>query len=129
MNQKRNARPNFWLLAEPSEDGMAPLTLWLSGTKALAVFSAREEAEMYASFGSGLGGRWEARRVDDGKLLSLLVKGADGLEYVALDPLPEELSWLPLELIGLRWDRFMRLLSTRMPPNLQPEFTKLPERE
>jgi len=57
--------------------------------------------------------RWASWRVDDRKLLSLLEKVGDGLEYVALDPMPDGLEWLPLGLISLSLYRFMRLLINR----------------
>jgi hypothetical protein len=96
----------YWLIMR-SRRGIAEVfTVWVSGEKALPVFSFREEAEMYLWFEAPDGG-WQIEEVGAGELLEVFSGPYGSVRRVALDPLPEMVSYPMLSFVSVSRERFM----------------------
>lgn len=105
-------RHRFWLLLEEGRPLEEALCLGLpGGGEVLAVFSHREEAELF-SWLAGLGGRWRARESSAGEVVSLLCGPFVGTEGVALDPVAGMLGEGLLPLVTVRRERFAERLAS-----------------
>jgi hypothetical protein len=111
----------FWVIFAGEHRLTRPLTLGLEGDKeALAVFSYKEEAEMFLrSFGPAQEG-WRVRETSAGEVVSLLYGPCYGAKAVALDPLPRMPADGFLGLVALERRRFVGWVTDReqnpMPP-------------
>ena len=77
--------------------------------EALAVFGFEEEAEMFSLWASG--GAWRLKGTTAEELAEMLSGPYATVRFVALDPLPELISWGMVGLVSLRRERFVdRLL-------------------
>ena len=138
--RRRNERPSgsaFWLIFADEHTLMHPLTVALPGSgEALAVFSSKEEAEMFLWLGIE-GDDWRIRETSAGEIISLLYGPCSEAKSVALDPFPEMLADGLAGLVALDRARFLervarrgrargsancwRPSSTRLPPGYHPE--------
>ena len=97
----------YWLVAKREAGRTAPLTVTLpGGGEALPVFSFEEEAEMFLWFVEN-GDEWLAFEVSGGELISLLFGPRAVAENVALDPSPEIMAELAVDLVTLSRERFV----------------------
>ena len=91
-----------------------PLTLDLEGGReALAVFSHKEEAEMFLRSSETAGEGWHIRETSAGEVVSLLYGPCCGAKSVALDPLPQLLAEGFLGLVALERSRFVEWVTVR----------------
>jgi hypothetical protein len=117
----RPASSTYWLIARPYYSGMEPLTLTRSTREGefevLPVFSYHEEAEMFLHLGGALGvagadhkdhAGWHVRQSEGGELISLLRGRCAGIKEVALDPLPQMIKDMTVELVSVLRERFIR---------------------
>lgn len=113
LTEKTTTRPPpatavYWLVAR-GENGRSE-TLTIGGDEeTLPVFSFREEAEAFLSFGA-LGEGWGIRRATAGELASILMGPCVGVGSVALDPMPEHAFEGMLRLVSLGRERFLSRL-------------------
>ncbi len=100
----------YWLLARGEAERTEMLTVDLDGLGgALAVFGFEEEAEMFSLWASG--GKWRLEKATAEELAGMLSGPYAAVGFVALDPLPELVSWGMVGLVSLRRERFLdRLL-------------------
>ena len=100
----------YWLLARSEAGRTEMLTVDLDGREgALAVFGFEEEAEMFSLWASG--GKWRLKETTAEELARMLSGPYTAVRFVALDPLPELVSWGMVGLVSLRRERFVdRLL-------------------
>ncbi len=100
----------YWLLARSEAGRTEMLTVDLDGLGgALAVFGFEEEAEMFSLWASG--GEWRLKETTADELAEMLSGPYVDVRFVALDPLPELVSWGMVGLVSLRRERFVdRLL-------------------
>jgi hypothetical protein len=100
----------YWLLVRGEAGRTEMLTMDLDGLGgALAVFGFEEEAEMFSLWASG--GQWRLKETTAEELARMLSGPYAALRFVALDPLPELVSWGMVGLVSLRRERFVdRLL-------------------
>lgn len=92
---------------------MEALTIDLDGQgKALAVFGFEEEAGMFSLW--ALGDEWRLRETTARELVGMLSEPHAGVEFVALDPLPELVSRGMTCLVSLSRDRFVDRLIGRV---------------
>lgn len=99
----------YWLIARGREGSTKMLTIERDGGVAVPVFSFHEEAEMFLSL-EALGEGWGLRRADAGELASTLAGPCSGVEFVALDPLPQMLRRETVGLVSLSRERFVHRL-------------------
>jgi hypothetical protein len=98
---------SFWVVLE-SGTWTAPFTVLLpEGKKAIALFSAEEEAMMFCHL-SKQGKKGSIRHTTAGGVLSLLYGQWAVARHVALDPLPEILGGGLLGLLTLDKEHFTR---------------------
>lgn len=105
----------YWLISGGA--GLSDvLTLDLDGIgRTLPVFSFKEEAELFLSFG-GLGEGWLAGENGAGDLVALLLGACADVESVVLDPLPAMLPDSTAGLVVMSLRRFVdRFLATEEP--------------
>ncbi len=102
----------YWLLARSEAGRTAMLTVDLDGREgALAVFGFEEEAEMFSLWASGE--EWRLKQTTAEELAAMLSGPYPAVRFVALDPLPELVSWGMVGLVSLRRERFVdRLLES-----------------
>ena len=102
----------YWLLARSEAGRTEMLTVDLDGQGgALAVFGFVEEAEMFSLWASG--GAWRLKGTTAEELAEMLSGPYATVRFVALDPLPELVSWGMVGLVSLKRERFVdRLLET-----------------
>ncbi len=99
----------YWLLARGEIGRTEMLTVDLDGLGgALAVFGFEEEAEMYSLWASG--GEWRLEKTTAEELAGMLSGPYSAVRFVALDPLPELVSWGMVGLVSLRRERFLKRL-------------------
>jgi len=100
----------YWLLARSEAGRTEMLTVDLDDLgEALAVFGFEEEAEMFSLWASG--GAWRLKGTTAEELAEMLSGPYATVRFVALDPLPELISWGMVGLVSLRRERFVdRLL-------------------
>lgn len=80
----------FWLIEKRGEERTETLTIRLDGAQeALPVFSFPDEARLFVSLGGFEKSGWRVVESTSSALLLALANGAQRVEYVALDPLPE----------------------------------------
>ena len=105
----------YWLIVK-SEAGQAEvLTVDPDGLgEALAIFSFEEEASIF-SLGA-LGARWRLREITARELIQMLLGPCAGVGFVALDPLPEIISWGMVGLVSMSRKRFVDHLIERADP-------------
>ena len=106
-------RPRWWLIAR-NGDGRAEI-LSVSGgddEEALAVFSFREEAELFLAFGR-LEDCWQTRESTAEELVTVLQDTCAVAGSVALDPLPEMLTETTVGRVRLGWKRFVECVLRR----------------
>lgn len=102
----------YWLLVRSEAGRTEALTVDLDGRgEALAVFSFEEEVGLFSLWASG--GEWRPRETPVGELIEMLLGPSAGVEFVALDPLPELVSRGMLSLVGLERVRFVDRLVGR----------------
>ena len=100
------AGPTYWLIpGRPGPDDVFVLDLAGFG-RSLPVFSFREEAELFLTFG-GLGDGWRVGEGRVGDLLALFLGACADVESVILDPLPAALGDSTIGLAGLSPGRFV----------------------
>ena len=115
-NAQHYCRPAvFWLIVKKEGGHEDALTLGLDGEeesrKTLPVFCFEDEARMFLSFGT-LGDGWQPKETTVGELTSILLASCAGVEFVALDPLPELVCRRMVRLVSLRKKQFVdRLIS------------------
>lgn len=104
----------FYVLFASEHLLIHPLTLELEeGKEALAVFSHKEEAEMFLrSFETAEEG-WHIRETSAGEVVSVLYGPCCGAKSVALDPLPQMLAEGFLGLVALERNRFVEWVTAR----------------
>ncbi|MDP9481581.1 MAG: hypothetical protein M3R38_38950 [Actinomycetota bacterium] len=103
----------WWLIFRSAGRGVTweALTVDLDGEEALAVFSFREEAEMFLELEGLARNGWRVRESRAGELASVLCGPCAGVEGVALDPPSEIVADRALALIYMGRDAFLdRLL-------------------
>ncbi len=112
--------PAYWLLVRSeTEDGREDgdggagwaraHTVKLQGSEeALALFSFKEEAEMFARIEAGAG--WVVWEVRAEELLFILREASAAVEHVFLDPLPPVVGGEMLDVVRLSRERFEDLL-------------------
>ena len=105
----------YWLLVKDEAGRTEALTVGLEGRReALAVFGFEEEAGMFSLWSSEEG--WRIRETTAGELAGMLSGPHAGVEFVALDPLPELVSRGMAGLVSLRRERFLDRLFERAEP-------------
>jgi hypothetical protein len=104
----------FWVIFAGEHQLTRPLTLGLEGDKeALAVFSYKEEAEIFLrSFGPAEEG-WRVRVTSPGEVVSLLYGPCCDAHAVVLDPLPRMPADGLLGLVALDRRRFVEWITGR----------------
>jgi hypothetical protein len=110
----------YWLLARSEAGRTEMLTVDLDDLgEALAVFGFEEEAEMFSLWASG--GAWRLKGTTAEELAEMLSGPHATVRFVALDPLPELVSWGMVGLVSLRRERFVdRLLEKSGLGNSEP---------
>jgi hypothetical protein len=104
----------FYVLFASEHLLIHPLTLELEeGTEALAVFSHKEEVEMFLRSFVIAGEGWHIRETSAGEVVSLLYGPCRGAKSVALDPLPQMLGEGWLGLVALERSRFVEWVTAR----------------
>jgi hypothetical protein len=104
----------FYVLFASEHLLIHPLTLELEGGKeALAVFSHKEEGEMFLRSFETAGEGWHIRETSAGEVVSLLYGPCFGAKSVALDPLPQMLGEGFLRLVALERSRFVEWVTAR----------------
>ena len=99
----------YWLLARGEAGRTEMLTVDLDGLGgALAIFGFEEEAEMFSLWASG--GEWRLEKTTAEELAGMLSGPYSAVRFVALDPLPELVSWGMVGLVSLRRERFLERL-------------------
>lgn len=102
----------YWLLARGEAGRTKMLTVDLDGLGgALAVFGFEEEAEMFSLWTSGE--EWRLEKTTAEELAGMLLGPYSAVRFVALDPLPELVSWGMVGLVSLRRERFVDRLLER----------------
>ena len=102
----------YWLLARGEAGRTEMLTVDLDGLGgALAVFGFEEEAEMFSLWASV--GEWRLEKTTAEELAGMLSGPYSAVRFVALDPLPELVSWGMVGLVSLRRERFVDRLLER----------------
>ena len=97
----------YWLVAKHESGRKAPLTVSLpDGGEALPVFSFEEEAEMFLWFVEDKD-KWFTCKVTSGELISMLFGPRSIAENVALDPSPEIVAEMAVDLVTLSRERFV----------------------
>ncbi len=82
----------YWLIVKSEAGQTEVLTVDPHGLgEALAVFGFEEEAEIFSL--RVLGAGWRLRETTVGELIQMLLGPYAGVGVVALDPLPEIVSW------------------------------------
>ena len=84
-----------------------------SGQAALAVFSFKEEAELFLILGQVSGEGWQVRESSPGEIISLLMGPHVDVTRVALDPAPEMLAQRTGGLVSLDRKRFVNIILDR----------------
>jgi len=108
----QNSPRVYWLLARGEAGRTEMLTVDLDGLGgALAVFGFEEEAEMFSLWASG--GAWRLKWTTAGELAGMLSGPYAAVRFVALDPLPELVSWGMVGLVSLTRERFVDRLLER----------------
>jgi hypothetical protein len=107
-------RRPLWI-ARRDRDGW---TGFLAVGGALAVFSFKEEAQMYLRVGAPAG-RWRVEKTEPGELASMLLGPCSGAERVALDPMPEVGARAVVRLVSISRESFLGLLMGE--PTGEPE--------
>ena len=99
----------FWLIAKRGVGRLEPLTIDLTdGRRVLGVFSHEEEAKLFIRFGTR--GGWRVRATGIGELASVLSGPCEGMELVALDPLPQKQAESLNSLLCMDRERFVDFL-------------------
>jgi hypothetical protein len=99
----------YWLIAKNSNGSLEALTIDLDGQEMLALFSFREEAEMFTRFEACDG--WWVRETSAEELVSLLFGPYSHVEMMVLDPLPEICDEGMTHLVCVSRKAFARKLS------------------
>jgi hypothetical protein len=107
----RGPSSRYWLIARNEYGRMEALTIDLDGQEAIAIFSFREEAEMFIRLESWDG--WWVREISAGELVSLLFGPYSCVKMVALDPLPEICDEGMTRLVSVSRNDFARTLSAK----------------
>ena len=102
-------RSPFWLVVRSGPGRLKPLTLDVEGERVLAVFSFKEEAEIFLRLG-GIGDVWLTKESSRGELVSVLFEPRADVRSVALDPLPE-IAALEMALVSVGRERFVERLT------------------
>ena len=103
---------SYWLLARGEVGRTEMLTVDLDGLGgALAVFGFEDEAEMFSLWASG--GEWQLKETTAEELAGMLSGPYATVKFVALDPLPELVSWGMVGLVSLRRERFVECILER----------------
>lgn len=95
MRNRRARKPNpttvYWLIENPGSGRSGVFTVCIDAeSEALPVFSYPEEAEMFLKLDGLEEGGWRIAESTAGDLISRLSEyHREGIELVALDPLPE----------------------------------------
>jgi hypothetical protein len=101
----------YWLISRAANSRVEVLTLEHEGEETLPVFSYEEEAEMFLRFGN-TGGGWRTTESRAGGLISVLYGPCARVKRVALDPLPEMISEMTVDLVSLPRRRFVERVLT-----------------
>lgn len=117
MLTKKTTRPPpttavYWLLASGENGRAEMLTIGRGGEEMLPVFSFEEEAGMFLSLRMP-GERRSLKRTTARELVSILIGPCAGVDFVALDPLPEIVCLGMADLAGPSRERFMCRLSRK----------------
>jgi hypothetical protein len=111
--QRTDAARRYWIITKHDPSSLRGLTISLaSGGEALAVFSFKEEAELFhilAQISEG----WQVKESSAGEIISLLMGLHANVGSVALDPAPEMLAQKSGGLVSLSRERFMDLILDR----------------
>ncbi len=108
------ARRLHWLIARHRANEMEVFTMGSDGGETLAVFSFKEEAEMFLRLGIREGD-WRVRPITAGELVSMLYGPCSGVRRVALDPPPETGGRMILTLLSLGSRDFVQILLGEKP--------------
>jgi hypothetical protein len=104
----------FYVVFASEHQLTSHLTLELEwGKEALAIFSHKEEAEMFLRSCETAGECWHIRETSAGEVVSLLYGPCCGAKSVALDPLPQMLADRLLGLVALERSRFVEWVTVR----------------
>lgn len=111
MLTKKTTRPPprvavYWLTSRDDNGRSETLTMGRGGERRLPVFSFREEAEMFLSLRT-LGAGWSVKQTTAGELVSVLMGPYSGVEFVALDPMPELVCRGMADLVSMSRERFI----------------------
>ena len=112
-----------WLITKHATSRMEVFTTHLGGDgKALAVFSFKEEAEMFLDLRlAGSNDGWRVRQTSVGELVSVLYGPCSDTKKVVLDPIPEVGRKEIGGLLNMHRNDFLRfLLGEEVPSNLHP---------
>ena len=102
----------YWLVVRSEAGRTEAQTVDLDGWgKALAVFGFEEEAGMFSLWASE--GEWRPKKTTAKALAGMLSGPYAGVEFVALDPLPELVSRGMASLVSLRREHFVDRLVER----------------
>lgn len=101
----------YWLIVMGGTGPLEVLTIsWAGGEETLPVFSSEGEAHVFKK-SAGLTSSWRTRETSAGELTSLLLGPYDGIEQVALDPIPQADGMLTLRLTSVGRKEFVELLT------------------
>ena len=106
----------FWVVFAGEHEQTRPLTVFSrGGVEALAVFSHKEEAEVFLWLSGAVADVWRPRSASGGEVASLLYGPSCGTQVVALDPLPGMLDHDLSGVVTLGWASFTERLAGRDP--------------
>ena len=107
-------RRPLWILACYQNNRMRMLTVDADGDGGfLPVFSFEEEAQTFLALledDEQKKTKWSIRQTSPGELISILLGPCGHARWVALDPLPLELSRVMLSLVSMSRDLFLQHL-------------------
>ena len=122
MLRDKIARRPRWLIAKHITSRMDGFTTHLCGyRKPLAVFGFAEEAQMFLDLCLAVSqDEWRVRQTSVGELVSVLYGPCSDTKKVVLDPVPEVGRGVPVNLLSMHRNDFLRLLlGEEVPSNLQ----------
>jgi predicted DCC family thiol-disulfide oxidoreductase YuxK len=114
LRRGSSPRQAFWVAFAGAHLLTRPLTVSIEkGKEALAVFSHREEAEMFLWWFETAGRVWQAREIPLREVVLMLYGPYRRVHAVVLDPLPQMLTDGTLDLVALERRRFVRWATSR----------------